>query len=155
MRGGKSGHPVTDLFKRVVLARRWLTFVTMCLSFAVFGVGTWRHSPEFWATFSVPLFVTLLLLGSQVFIGFVSKVQPDAEREAAARFNAWLMILIVGWIGTFGVALYGPLWIRSGVHSTKYLVALATSGAGAGLLTAILGAAATTPASGGTSSGGF
>ena len=31
---------MTDLFKRVVLARRWLTFVTMCLSFAVFGAST-------------------------------------------------------------------------------------------------------------------
>ncbi len=40
MRSGKHRRPVTDLFKRVVLARRWLTFVTMCLSFAVFGVGT-------------------------------------------------------------------------------------------------------------------
>ena len=40
MRSGKSRRPVTDLFKRVVLARRWLTFVVMCLSFAVFGVGT-------------------------------------------------------------------------------------------------------------------
>lgn len=31
---------MTDLFKRVVLTRRWLTFVVMCVSFAVFGVGT-------------------------------------------------------------------------------------------------------------------
>jgi len=31
---------MTDLFKRVVLSRRWLTFVVMCLSFAVFGIGT-------------------------------------------------------------------------------------------------------------------
>ena len=40
MCSGKSHRPLTDLFKRVVLARRWLTFVVMCLSFAVFGVGT-------------------------------------------------------------------------------------------------------------------
>ena len=40
MRSAKSRQPVTDLFKRVVLARRWLTFVTMCLSFAVFGAST-------------------------------------------------------------------------------------------------------------------
>ena len=31
---------MTDLFKRVVLSRRWLTFVVMCLSFATFGVST-------------------------------------------------------------------------------------------------------------------
>ncbi len=40
MRSGKSRQPVTDLFKRVVLTRRWLTFVTMCLSFALFGAST-------------------------------------------------------------------------------------------------------------------
>ena len=31
---------MTDFFKRVVLTRRWLTFVTMCLCFAVFGAST-------------------------------------------------------------------------------------------------------------------
>ncbi len=31
---------MTDLFKRVVLTRRWLTFATMCLSFTVFGAST-------------------------------------------------------------------------------------------------------------------
>lgn len=31
---------MTDLFRRVVLSRRWLTFLVMCLSFATFGVGT-------------------------------------------------------------------------------------------------------------------
>jgi hypothetical protein len=40
VRSGKSRRPVTDFFKRVVLTRRWLTFVTMCLSFAVFGAST-------------------------------------------------------------------------------------------------------------------
>jgi uncharacterized membrane protein YqhA len=27
-------------FQRVVLARRWLTFLVLCLSFALFGAGT-------------------------------------------------------------------------------------------------------------------
>ena len=40
MRSEKSRQPVTDLFKRVVLTRRWLTFVTMCVAFTVFGAST-------------------------------------------------------------------------------------------------------------------
>ena len=40
MRSGKSSQPVTGLFKRVVLTRRWLTFLTMCVAFAVFGAST-------------------------------------------------------------------------------------------------------------------
>ena len=31
---------MTALFRRVVLARWWLTFIVLCLSFAVFGAGT-------------------------------------------------------------------------------------------------------------------
>lgn len=40
VRSAKSRQPVTNLFKRVVLTRRWLTFITMCVSFAVFGAST-------------------------------------------------------------------------------------------------------------------
>lgn len=122
---------------------------------ALIGVGQWKHGPEFWATFAVPLFLSLLLLGSQLFIGFTSKVQSDSEREAAARFNAWLLIVIVGWIGMFGVALYGPRWFKTAVNSTQALVALAGSGAGAGIITALIGAAASAPAAGSNGSGGL
>lgn len=122
---------------------------------ALIGVGTWKHGPEFWATFAVPLFLSLILLGSQLFIGFTSKVQSDSEREAAARFNAWLLIAIVGWIGMFGVSLYGPMWFKTAVNSTQALVALAGSGAGAGVITALIGAAASSPAAGTTGSGGL
>ena len=31
---------MTALFRRVVLARWWLTFIVLCLSFAAFGAGT-------------------------------------------------------------------------------------------------------------------
>ena len=40
VRNGNSKQPMTDLFKRMVLTRRWLTFATMCLSFAMFGAST-------------------------------------------------------------------------------------------------------------------
>ena len=122
---------------------------------SVMGVQSWRRGPEFWAMFTVPLFMSLLLLGSQLFIGVASKGQSDSEREAAARFNAWLLIAIVGWIGLFGVALYGPIWLRDGVHSAKYFAALAGSGAGAGILTALVGAAASSPSADGKSTGGL
>ncbi len=36
----KARQPITNLFKRVVLTRRWLTFITMCVAFAVFGAST-------------------------------------------------------------------------------------------------------------------
>ncbi|HVY08152.1 MAG TPA: hypothetical protein VHB46_19410 [Burkholderiales bacterium] len=39
MRSGPR-QPVTRFFKRVVLTRRWLTFVTMCVAFAVFGASS-------------------------------------------------------------------------------------------------------------------
>ena len=40
VRSEKSRQLVTNFFKRVVLTRRWLTFVTMCVSFAAFGAST-------------------------------------------------------------------------------------------------------------------
>jgi hypothetical protein len=48
----KSRQPITNLFKRVVLTRRWLTFVTMCVAFAVFGAGSVNLFNMFRANFN-------------------------------------------------------------------------------------------------------
>ena len=53
MHSGKSRQPITNFFQRVVLKRRWLTFLTMCLCFAVFGAGSVNLFNMFRANFNL------------------------------------------------------------------------------------------------------
>ena len=50
-------------FHRVVLGRRWLTFVVMCLSFALFGAGTLNLFNLFRANLSLIADNGLMALG--------------------------------------------------------------------------------------------
>jgi hypothetical protein len=62
------------------------------------------------------LYVTLapvvMMLGSvvanQLYTGMTSNDASDAEREWAARANAWVLIVSIGWMVASGIVLFGP-----------------------------------------------
>jgi hypothetical protein len=56
------------------------------------------------------------MLMNQLYIGFMSRDQrktDDAEREWAARFNAWILISALGWAAWSGLVLLAPLFLDS------------------------------------------
>ena len=116
----------------------------------LFGIRRWHRLPAFYATFSVPALLALCVVGTQIFVGIVSLKMPDAEREAAARLNAWLLIVMVAWISSFGLTLYGPDAVNQVFSAPSSLVAFVLISAATGLLAAKLGAStrrSTDPAS--------
>ena len=103
MRGGKSSQPVTDLFKRAVLARRWLTFVTMCLSFAVFGASTVNLFNMFRAN-----------------VGLIADYGFMALSDGAARqFVELLLTLVAGMLAyiVFKACEYRLVHLLTDIHS--------------------------------------
>lgn len=103
----------------------------------LFGLVAWKHSPEFFATFGVPLSLFGLLVAKQVVVGLASRHMSDAERESNARFSAWLLIAIVSWIVVVGLALEGPFLLKHFIKSTRRLIGL--SGA-TGIISALVAA---------------
>jgi hypothetical protein len=126
----------------------------------LFGLTEWRHRPEFFATFAVPLSLTGLLIAKQVVVGLASRTMTDAGRESNARFSAWLLIAIVSWISICGVALYGPILLGDLIHNTARMVQLVgLSGITGGIASVLAGSKQTTPNaatnSNGSESGGI
>jgi hypothetical protein len=95
---------------------------------------------------AMPLFLVVLIVGSHVFIGVMSRRMGDPEREWSARYSAWVLIVAVGWAVASGLALFGPPLIgqwSQGV-SVASLLAIITGGT-----TLTLGRSAATSATGG------
>ena len=101
-----------------------------------------------YVTLAPPAYLTVILLGSQVFTGWTSRVRnsTDSEREWVARFNAWLLIVIVCWSAGSAIVLFGP----NAVHAAWQRVSLAILGSGTGLITVLFGRSTRTAGPSGT-----
>ena len=113
---------------------------------ALFGLGAWTHSAEFYATFAVPTSLAGMLIATQLAVGVASHSMTDAERESNARFSAWLLIGLVAWIGVVGTTLFGPHLLIGATIQLKHLIGI---GGLSGLLAS--GAATSSPSTSSTS----
>lgn len=63
---------------------------------------------EYYAVLGVPLFIGAFLLAATVFIGLLSRLATDEDREWWARFGAWALIGVVGWLVASALVILGP-----------------------------------------------
>jgi hypothetical protein len=101
-----------------------------------------RQDAEVYTTFASPILLLVVMLMNQLYVGFVSRdvrKADDAEREWAARFNAWILIAALGWAAWSSLILIAPLFLASIPWSSL----VATTGI-SGWLTAHLGNSAQT-----------
>jgi hypothetical protein len=93
-----------------------------------------------YAVLALPLFLTVLLFGGQLYVGLASRWTPsDESREWAARFGAWLLIAATGWLVLSALVLEGQRLVGA---SIAYL---AGAGVLSGAAAALVGRSAKTP----------
>jgi hypothetical protein len=68
---------------------------------------------ELYASLAVPLLLLLVLVFGHIYVGYTSNKQVDAVREWSARYSAWVLIAVTGWVAAFGVAVMGPVALRA------------------------------------------
>ncbi len=92
-------------------------------------------TPQFWVCFGVPLYLLVFLLAATLFVGFSVRFTDDEDREWMARFGAWILIFILGWIVISTAVIFGPE-----IFSLDWKGSLLASIGGlSGLVTLILG----------------
>ncbi|HVY08183.1 MAG TPA: patatin-like phospholipase family protein [Burkholderiales bacterium] len=97
-----------------------------------------------YAVLAVPTIIGASLAGMTLFIGAVSKFQwiEDEDREWWARFGAWILIGMVGWIVLSAIAVFGPPLLLEFPHLVTAL------GGVSGLIAVLLGKSSLTAATG-------
>lgn len=110
-------------------------FLLLLTSYALQGLAAVGMRNAAYAVFAFPGYLTAVLLAGFAFEGLASQWSDDSKREWNARYSAWLLIAALGWLVLAGIVLFGPhLALRELI-----LPAASGVGAGAGILTAILG----------------
>ena len=90
--------------------------------------------------FAVPAVLLVFYIQATIFVGVSSHRNEDHDREWWGRAGAWLLITAAGWTVVSCIAVFGPV-------ALYHMPLLAGSvGGGAGILAAILGFSAKTPA---------
>jgi hypothetical protein len=95
----------------------------------------WQYA-EYYAILAVPFFAGAFLLAATMFIGLVSRSTTDEDREWWARFGAWALITVVGWIVVSAIVILGPPAL---LYSWTTLVSSLSIGTVAGFVAVQLG----------------
>ena len=103
-----------------------------------------------YVTFSMPVYLMLLMLSGQIYLGLVSRLSNDADREWGARFDAWIFIVVVSWAAISGIVLYGPELFSAGY---RLLIGGGIGGI-SGVVTLLLGSSGKTSGKSETSASG-
>jgi hypothetical protein len=108
---------------------------------------------------AAPILLALLLAFHDLYVGLSSGNQVDAAREWSARFNGWVLIVVLGWLACAGLVIMAPIGLeelraRLGAETDRSgLVALLKAAGGvlgtvSGIVTLVLGGGSKTPATG-------
>jgi len=167
-----AGDLLKQLWKRVAMffLATLLIVVAQMVVGALFYVAAMKIFPQpadhqrLYATFSVPVMLSVSMIGCALMAGLTSTLTRDEEMEWWARAGAWFLIVIVGWAGIHLMVLFGPSIILLLGHaldtlrhdkgwnkeSLKSLGQVLTVGAGvvSGVVTLLGGFSGKTPASG-------
>jgi len=124
-----------------------------CAAYLTVAYVPFDDLPQFLVCFAVPLFLTAFLLATTLFVGLVSLLTDDDDREWLARFGGWVLIVIVGWAVVGAIVIYGPLalgWLGAWSQAGVGAAAIAS-----GIASALLGRSPSTPARDGGAGAGL
>jgi hypothetical protein len=59
--------------------------------------------------FALPLVLAIFILSAMLYVGLISFITDDEDREWLSRSDAWMLIVIFGWCAISALVLYGPI----------------------------------------------
>jgi len=119
------------------------SFCVTCASGAAAAAGSTIHIPTLltYASAAVPIYLVLVLLALTFFAGISSRWTEDEDREWWARFGGWTLMALIAWALASSLVLLGP-----GIFEWFWAKYIMSAGGVIGVLTALLGSSAKSPA---------
>lgn len=111
------------------------------------GRGEAANLPNF-VCFALPLVLASFLISGMLYVGFISFITSDDDREWFSRSDAWILIVIIMWAAVCVLVIYGPIAFHT-IVSRKALAWIYYSiGGVSGLITLFAGHSSQTPSNG-------
>lgn len=138
---------------RVLLSGAVGGFLAWAAAMKIFGDWSAREYAEAYVVFGAPVMLVIILLTATLFVGLMSRLMDDEDREWSARFGAFVIMVGAAWLVVGGLSVFGPRVLD--LPQGWYTKAFATAGGASGLFTLATGwssrtsgSAAATPRSG-------
>lgn len=90
---------------------------------------------------AVPILLLIYLAGEILFVGLISLITEDEDREWWSREDAWILIAALGWAAASSLVVLGPI----GLGKLSAYIGASIGGI-SGLITLLLGHSSSTPA---------
>ncbi len=116
------------------------TFAYWAANELFFNTGA---NAELYVCFAPAGLMTVLLLTGVIFVGLMSKVTYDEDREWWARSTAWMLIFTMLWIIISALVAFGPVFLLSPALPVYVRGTIASFGGVLGIIGAIIGYSST------------
>ena len=121
-----------------------LLWLASSASFLLPSGGEEVNLPNY-VCFALPLVLAAFTLSGMLYVGLISFLTDDEDREWLSRSDAWVLIVIVMWCAICALVLYGPIGV---LLAKEWVVSI---GGVSGLVTVLAGRSAKTDRGGGAS----
>jgi Patatin-like phospholipase len=168
---GAPARQVARFWEVCALIVSGLVGASLLVLFVRNGFSLLYNAPALYVMFVLPVLLGIYLISRVLFVGIASLSDTsnplrqrgssdDADREWWGRLSGWVLLVMIGWAAITGICLLGvhiPVWIdkyvayshQSVVNAAKMVVSAV--GTIAGVVAALMGSSAKTPAGAGAS----
>ena len=135
----RSRHPLREFLAIILTGALAASAAHLAADFMGVPAGVGDRDDAY-VVLAMPVFLLVMLFGSQFFLAWMSARTQDPEREWGARFNAWVLIVAVSWMVFSALVLFGPPLLLTGhAPSRAAKLFLTVVGGWSGITTILLG----------------
>jgi hypothetical protein len=131
---------------RVLLSGAVGGFLGWVTAIKIFGDWQPREYAQAYVVLGPPVMLTIILLTATLFVGLMSRLMDDEDREWSSRFGAFVIMMGAAWLVVGGLAVFGARVFD--LPQGWYAKALAGVGGASGLFTLATGWSSRTSGSG-------
>jgi hypothetical protein len=85
----------------------WLLWLASSASFLFLEGGEIKLAA--YVCFALPMVLAIFTVSAMLYVGLISFITNDDDREWLSRSDAWVLIVIFGWCAVSALVLYGPI----------------------------------------------
>jgi len=119
---GKNRAPLLELVAVLVAGAvaGWLLLLLSSARFLFLEGGEIKLAT--YVCFALPMVLAIFTISAMLYVGLISFITDDGDRDWLSRSDAWVLIVIFAWCAISALVVYGPIALALGPLPEKWLI---------------------------------